>query len=199
MARAGWGRRTLVAMAGWALLPLAGALLSPASSLAAVGGAPPAATPPSGGALSPRPGVSPSAWPEPGATERRWWIPLPSQPSISPDADLTPDPRQWRVELIVGRNVEVDCNRHEFSGRIKTETLEARGVTIYRVELGPMRSTRMACPDPSRRRRFVTLSGRPYVVPYDADRPLVVYAPKDAVLRWRIWRPDRSLQPARPF
>jgi ecotin len=103
------------------------------------------------------------------------------------------------VELIVGRNVEVDCNRHQFSGRIKTETLEARGVTIYRVELGPMSSTRMACPDPSRRRRFVTLSGRPYVVPYDADRPLVVYAPKDAVLRWRIWRPDRSLQLARPF
>lgn len=145
------------------------------------------------------PGQSAGAWPEATAGERRWWIPVPSEPSISPDADLSPDPQQWRLELIVGRIVPVDCNRHQFSGRIRTETLQPRGVTIYRVELGPMISTRMACPEPSLRRRFVTLAGRPYVVPYDASRPLVVYAPQDVELRWRIWRPERRLQPARPF
>lgn len=163
------------------------------------GGAPAATGP----AVSPSPTtvaeLSPSAWPAPAAGERRWWIPLPSQPSISPDPDLSPDPQQWRLELIVGRFVSVDCNRHQYGGRIRTETLPPRGVTIYRVELGPMVSTRMACPDQPLRRRFISLAGRPYVVPYDPLRSVVVYAPKDVILRWRIWRPERHLQPARPF
>lgn len=143
--------------------------------------------------------VTPSAWPAPAAGERRWWIPLPSQPSVSPDPDLSTDPQQWRLELIVGRMVAVDCNRHHYSGQIRTETVQPRGLTIHRVELGPMISTRMACPGQPLRRRFVSLVGRPHVVAYDASRPLVVYAPKEVLLRWRIWRPDRVLQPARPF
>ncbi|MFM8524976.1 MAG: ecotin family protein [Cyanobacteriota bacterium] len=143
--------------------------------------------------------LNPEAWPAAGDGERRWWIPVPSEPSISSDADLSADPRQWRLELMVGRIMPVDCNRHQFGGRIRTETLQPRGVTIHRVELGAMLSTRMACPDQTLRRRFVTLAGRPYVVPYDASRPLVVYAPQDVEVRWRIWRPERRLQPARPF
>ena len=62
-----------------------------------------------------------------------------------------------------------------------------------------MLSTRMACPDQPLRRRFVTLVGRPHVLPYDAATPVVVYAPNDVELRWRIWRPEQRLQQARPF
>jgi ecotin len=166
-----------------ASLPASGAPAGPAA--AAAGGTPQA--------------VIPSAWPAPSASERRWWIPLPSEPSLSPDTDLSPDPRQWRLELVVGRIVDVDCNLHQFTGQIRTETVPPQERTIHRVELGPMISTRMACPDRRRQRRFVALQGRPHVLPYDASRPLVVYAPRDALVRWRIWRPERSLQPARPF
>lgn len=102
------------------------------------------------------------------------------------------------MELVVGRIVTVDCNRHQFTGRILAETLP-RDLTIHRVELGPMISTRMACPSQLPQRRFVSLQGRPHVVPYDASRPLVIYAPKEALVRWRIWRPERVLQPARSF
>lgn len=167
------------------------------SAEAASTAAPPAAPAPADPAGTSQ-AVIPSAWPTPTASERRWWIPLPSEPSISPDNDLSVDPRQWRVELVVGRIVAVDCNRHQFTGRIRAETLP-RDLTIHRVELGPMISTRMACPDQLLQRRFVSLQGRPHVVPYDASRPLVIYAPRDAVVRWRIWRPERSLQLARPF
>ena len=143
--------------------------------------------------------TGPSPWQAAAAGERRWWIPLPSQPSVSPDADLSPDPQQWRLELIVGRVVKVDCNRHQFSGRIKPELLKPQGITIYRADMGPMVSTRMACPDPTLRERFVTLARRPFLVPYNASQPLVVYTPRDGELRWRIWRPERRLQQARPF
>jgi len=175
----------------------AAAAVSPTSSPASTGSPPstgssqPAAAPPSS--------TGPSPWPAAAAGERRWWIPLPSQPSVSPDGDLSPDPQQWRLELIVGRVVKVDCNRHQFGGRIKPEVLKPQEITIYRADVGPMMSTRMACPDQSLRRRFITLANRPFVVPYDASRPVVVYTPRDVELRWRIWRPERRLQPARPF
>lgn len=158
----------------------------------------PAGAAPAGSGGTPQ-AVIPSAWPAPTASERRWWIPLPSEPSLSPDTDLSPDPRQWRLELVIGRIVAVDCNLHQFSGRIRTETVPPMERTIHRVELGPMISTRMACPDQAMQRRFISLQGRPHVLPYDASRPVVVYAPRDALVRWRIWRPERFLQLARPF
>ena len=47
---------------------------------------------------------------------------------------------------------------------------------------------------------WITLSPKRHRPPRpDPLRPVVVYAPKDVILRWRIWRPERHLQPARPF
>lgn len=138
-------------------------------------------------------------YPAASAGESRWVIQLPGVLRPSPDPSLSPNPADWRVELIVGRELEVDCNGPRLRGRVRSESLPGWGYRIYRVsrgETGP--STRMACPaDQARRRAFVLLAGPPTVVPYNASLPIVVYAPKDLQVRWRLWKAESRQQDAR--
>lgn len=140
-----------------------------------------------------------TGYPQAGAGERRWVIQLPGVLPPTRDPALSPSPSDWRVELIVGRELEVDCNRHTFSGRLRPEPLPARGTTIYRVsQVGPVASTRMACPPAEAKRRvFVPMGGgKPFVVPYNVSLPIVVYAPRDLELRWRLWKAEKQQRPA---
>jgi ecotin len=41
------------------------------------------------------------------------------------------------------------------------------------------------------------MGGEPLLLPYDRSEPIVVYAPADLELRWRLWRADRRSQSAR--
>jgi len=43
------------------------------------------------------------------------------------------------------------------------------------------------------------MGGKPFVVPYEVSRPIVLYAPKDLELRWRLWKAERRQWPAREF
>lgn len=40
------------------------------------------------------------------------------------------------------------------------------------------------------------MGSKPFVVPYDASRPIVLYTPKDLQLRWRLWKAEKVQQPA---
>jgi ecotin len=44
----------------------------------------------------------------------------------------------------------------------------------------------------------VPLAGEPYLVPYNASLPIVVYAPRDLQVRWRLWKAESRLQNALP-
>jgi ecotin len=95
-----------------------------------------------------------------------------------------------RVELIVGKTVQVDeGNRYFFGGKIEQETIQGWGFTRYKVaKLGPMAGTLMAI-DPSAPKvaRFIALAGEPYFVRYNSRLPIVVYVPEDIEVRYRIW------------
>jgi ecotin len=55
----------------------------------------------------------------------------------------------------------------------------------------------MACPpDQATRRQFVALGGEPTVVRYNASLPIVVYAPRDLQVRWRLWKAETAQQQA---
>lgn len=100
------------------------------------------------------------------------------------------DESDYRVELIVGKNVQVDAqNRYFFGGRIEAETIKGWGFTRYVVsELGPMGGTLMAI-DPSvpKVERFITLGGEHYLIRYNSRLPVVVYVPEGVGVRYRIW------------
>jgi ecotin len=78
-------------------------------------------------------------YPAPPAGQNRWVVQLPGVLPPNPDPSLSPSPADWRVELIVGREMEVDCNRQFFKGRIASETLKGWGYKVYRVsDVGPV-------------------------------------------------------------
>ena len=153
--------------------------------------------------LTPAAGAIPrldlKAYPQPSVGEQRWVIQLPGVVPPSGDPNLSADPGDWRVELIVGKLVTVDCNLHRFGGRLQSEPVKGWGYPVFRLpDPGPMISTRMACPPGAPlRSSFVQTGGEPFLVPYNASLPLVVYVPKGFELRWRLWKADRRQIPAR--
>ena len=100
------------------------------------------------------------------------------------------DEAAFRVELLVGKTVQTDSQNHYFfNGKVEEETIQGWGFTRYIVkDLGAMTGTLMA-PDPRapKAARFVTLGGEPQLLRYNSQLPMVVYVPKEAEVRYRIW------------
>ncbi len=120
------------------------------------------------------------AFPPAPAGLRRWVIRLPA----------VPVPEERRVEVIVGRTIEVDCNRHSFAATVTAQTVPGWGFVYYVVGplTGPI-ATRMACPpDFVKRREFVRAhTDALAALPYNPKLPIVVYAPDPAEVRYRVW------------
>jgi ecotin len=140
-------------------------------------------------------------YPAPAPGERRWVIQLSGLLPPSQDPAISAHPADWRVELIAGRNLELDCNRVTFSGRMRSQPVAGTELRVVQIsQVTPLASTRMACPPGElKRRAFVPMGGKPFVVPYDVSRPIVLYAPKDLELRWRLWKAERRQWPAQEF
>jgi ecotin len=138
-----------------------------------------------------------SGYPKPAAGDRRWVIQLPGVLPPTSDPLISPDPRDWRVQLLVGQTAMVDCNLHSFSARIRPERLpEGKGALYQVTNVSPLISTRKACPGNQRTSKFVPMAGKPYVVPYNASFPIVLDAPAPLELRWRLWKAETTSEPA---
>jgi ecotin len=100
------------------------------------------------------------------------------------------DESAFKVELIVGKTVQVDAgNRYFFSGKIEEETIQGWGFPRYIVsKLGAMAGTLMAVdPNAPKVERFIALGGEPYLLRYNSRLPIVVYVPEGVEVRYRIW------------
>lgn len=100
------------------------------------------------------------------------------------------DESAFKVELIVGKTVQVDeRNRYFFGGKIEEETIKGWGFTRYKVsKIGPMAGTLMAVdPNAPKVARFITLGGDPHFIRYNSRLPIVVYVPEGVEVRYRIW------------
>jgi ecotin len=107
------------------------------------------------------------------------------------------DESAFKVELVVGKLVQVDDkNRFFFGGKIEEETIKGWGFPRYLVnELGPMAGTLMAVdPNAPKVERFIKLGGDPYLIRYNSRLPIVVYVPEGAEVRYRIWRADAEMK-----
>ena len=103
----------------------------------------------------------------------------------------------FKVELLVGKTVQVDeKNRYFFGGKIEKETIKGWGYPRYNVsEMGPMAGTRMAVdPDVPKIARFISLGGEPYIIRYNSRMPIVVYVPEGIEVRYRIWTTGAELK-----
>jgi ecotin len=94
-----------------------------------------------------------------------------------------------KLEIIIGKTIKVDCNRHWFSGQVTEEIAKGWGFPYFVLKsvTGPT-STLMACPpDKKEQDTFVQVRGEGDLIRYNSKLPIVVYVPVDFEVRYRIW------------
>ncbi|BBQ83068.1 MULTISPECIES: serine protease inhibitor ecotin [Enterobacteriaceae] len=108
------------------------------------------------------------------------------------------DESAYKVELLIGKTLEVDCNQHRLGGELESKTLEGWGYDYYVVEKisGPA-STMMACPNQEKTKKFITASlGDDAMLRYNSKLPIVVYAPENVEVKYRIWQAQETVHNA---
>jgi len=102
-----------------------------------------------------------------------------------------------KVELLIGKTMLVDCNRHSFGGKVENVTLKGWGfkyLEVSNIQSGP--STMMACPNP-KTEKFVTLyMGDEALRRYNSRSPIVAYVPEGYEVRYRIWSAGEKVEMA---
>lgn len=129
-------------------------------------------------------------FPVPAANQKQVVIDLPAK--LSPEEE-----RNYKVEIIPGKKMMVDCNHHGLNGNIEEKIVEGMGVNYYIFNTnGEIRSTRMGCPDNSKHEAFVTAQS--IMVDYNSRIPVVVYIPKEYEVKYRIWSAGEIMLPEMP-
>lgn len=108
------------------------------------------------------------------------------------------DETRFKVELLIGKTLEVDCNRHMLSGTLETRTLSGWGFDYLVMDkMSPPASTMMACPDNRRHPQFVAANlGDAAMQRYNSRLPIVVYVPKGVDVKYRIWEAGKDVRNA---
>lgn len=100
------------------------------------------------------------------------------------------DESLYKVEIIPGKVMSVDCNIHSLMGKLEEKNLQGWGYTYYEfTSNGQTRSTLMGCNKPNED-KFV--SGQTIMVRYNSKLPIVIYAPKGYEVKYRIWKADKE-------
>ena len=105
------------------------------------------------------------------------------------------DEGNFKVELLIGKTLEVDCNQHRLGGQLESKTLEGWGYDYYVFDkvTSPV-STMMACPDGKKEKKFVTAYlGDNSLLRYNSKLPIVVYTPENVEVKYRVWKADETV------
>ena len=108
------------------------------------------------------------------------------------------DEANFKVELLIGKTLEVDCNQHRLGGQLESKTLEGWGYDYYVFDkvTSPV-STMMACPDGKKEKKFVTAYlGDNSLLRYNSKLPIVVYTPENVEVKYRMWKAEEKIEQA---
>jgi len=99
--------------------------------------------------------------------------------------DERPNEGDYKVEIIPGKIMNVDCNIHRLMGNVNEEVVQGWGYTYYKFTTdGKTTSTMMGCTTPNSD-KFVTAQS--ILVRYNSKLPIVVFVPEGYNLKYRIW------------
>lgn len=131
------------------------------------------------------------AFPAPGRGVVRYvW-----NPPVQPNED------DLKVEILAGKNVEVDqVNRHFLVGTLTEQTIEGWGFPKYVVRTnGVVGGTLIAVLEGQPLvTKFVALRSDPRLFRYNSRLPVVVYAPEGIIVKFRVWGADRTVIEGQP-
>lgn len=107
--------------------------------------------------------------------------------------DKKANENNFKVEVIAGKIMEVDCNKATLIGKLEEKTLEGWGYTYLDFETkGVVATTKMLCPDAKKTKKFV--SAQPIMLDYNSRLPIVVYAPKGYDVQYKIWTAGKTIE-----
>ena len=112
-----------------------------------------------------------------------------------------PVPEDHRVEVMVGKTLQVDCNRQIFGAKVTRKVAQGWGFDYYVVgKLKGPASTMMACPPDSPKREEFVRANAPELASlrYNPKLPIVIYAPAGTEVRFRIWSAGSATETASP-
>jgi ecotin len=101
---------------------------------------------------------------------------------------------EYKVELMIGKSMLVDCNHRSLSGKIEDVTLKGWGykyIEVKDIKNGP--TTMMACRK-AKTEKFIFI--RDTLRRYNSRSPIVVYVPKGYEVRYRIWSAGKKVEQA---
>lgn len=103
-----------------------------------------------------------------------------------------------KVEIMIGKEMTVDCNQHRLSGTVTQQDLKGWGYQYYVVsQVNKGLSTMMLCaPDYKPQLKFVTLNSDLGLIDYNSRLPIVIYTPKDVQVKYRVWSASDKIESA---
>jgi len=103
----------------------------------------------------------------------------------------------FRVEITTGRQMMTDgVNNYRLGGSIKPMPLKGWGFTYYDATISAQAaSTRIGVP-PGTPQEMKFVPAASTLIRYNSRIPVVVYAPEDAEVRYRIWKAPEKFEAA---
>ena len=101
-----------------------------------------------------------------------------------------------KVEIYAGKTLMVDCNIVVIGADLEEEDVKGWGYPYYVVEdVKEPVQTMMACPKGEKIEEIVGLNfGDDALVRYNSKLPLVVYAPENLTVGYRLWQTDGEIR-----
>ena len=100
-----------------------------------------------------------------------------------------------KLEIIIGKTLKIDCNKHWYIGHLSEDAVRGLGVTYFSLKLvtGPT-STLYACPAGQQEHdAFVPVQLDEGLSPYNSKFPVVVYVPNEFEVHYRVWTAKEAL------
>lgn len=111
-----------------------------------------------------------------------------------------PNEKILKVEFYAVLSSEVDyCNKHYLLGDFEMKNLEGYGYPYYIFNTNSqIISTKMGC-ETNAKKVMNVASGKTETVKYVSLMPIVIYAPKNIDIKYKIWKQDPKELDARSF
>ena len=113
------------------------------------------------------------------------------------DVPKTDNDYDHKIEVLIGKNLMVDCNHASLSAQIERKPLKGWGyhyLEVSDIQRGP--TTMMACPEPKIEKFISIYSIKKDLIRYNSRLGTVIYVPKEFEVRYRVWSADDTVEQA---
>lgn len=103
--------------------------------------------------------------------------------------------QHFKIEIVAGETLLADCNRIMIGADLDEKNLEGWGYPYFTIDdVSEPASTMMGCQDVQKTQKFVEFNLQDgAMMRYNSKLPLVVYAPDDVTVGYRIWETDGTI------